>query len=101
MAVQPAAIEWLYAREQVIAEPAGAAATAAPLKRPTAARTSEVLVTGSNIAPGLTDPHLRRGDGDSPRMDGFSAARRHEVGGGRARIHDPHATLLVVVGQAG
>ena len=48
-----AAIELLYAREQVIAEPAGAAATAALLKRATAARTSVALVTGSNIAPGL------------------------------------------------
>ena len=48
-----AAIDWLYAREQVIAEPAGAAATAALLKRATTARTSVVLVTGSNIAPGL------------------------------------------------
>jgi len=48
-----AAIELLDGREQVIAEPAGAAATAALLKRPTAARTSVVLVTGSNIAPGL------------------------------------------------
>ena len=48
-----AAINLLYAREQVIAEPAGAAATAALLKQPTAARTSVVLVTGSNIAPDL------------------------------------------------
>ncbi len=48
-----AAINLLYAREQVIAEPAGAAATAALLKQPAAARTSVVLVTGSNIAPGL------------------------------------------------
>ena len=46
-----AAIDLLYAREQVIAEPAGAAATAALLKNPSAARTSVVLVTGSNIAP--------------------------------------------------
>src|SRR3984893_2813294 len=28
-------------------------------------------------------------------------ARYHEVGGRRARIHDPHATLLGVVGQSG
>jgi threonine dehydratase len=47
------AINLLYAREQVIAEPAGAAATAALLKRPQTARTSVVLVTGSNIAPAL------------------------------------------------
>ena len=46
-----AAIDLLYAREQVIAEPAGAAATAALLKNPSAAETSVVLVTGSNIAP--------------------------------------------------
>jgi threonine dehydratase len=37
----------------VIAEPAGAAAAAALLKTPTAARTSAVLVTGNNIAPSL------------------------------------------------
>jgi threonine dehydratase len=46
-----AAINRLYTHEQVTAEPAGAAATAALLKRPEAARTSVVLVTGSNIAP--------------------------------------------------
>jgi threonine dehydratase len=50
-----AAIERLYAREQLIAEPAGAAATAAVLKAPPAARTSVALVTGANIAPAL-DP---------------------------------------------
>ena len=48
-----AAIELLSEREQVIAEPAGAAATAALLKHPAAARTCVVLVTGRNIAPGL------------------------------------------------
>ena len=48
-----AAIRWLSAREQVIAEPAGAAATAALLKKPSGARTTVALVTGSNIAPGL------------------------------------------------
>jgi threonine dehydratase len=48
-----AAIGLLHAREQVIAEPAGAAAAAALLKTPTAARTSAVLVTGNNIAPSL------------------------------------------------
>jgi threonine dehydratase len=48
-----AAINRLYARERVIAEPAGAAATAALLKAPAAARTSVVLVTGGNIAPDL------------------------------------------------
>ncbi len=55
-----AAIEWLYDREQVIAEPAGAAATAALLKEPAAARTSVVLVTGRNVAPSL-DPARREG----------------------------------------
>jgi threonine dehydratase len=49
-----AAIDFLYTREQVLAEPAGAAATAALLKRPAAERTSVLLVTGANIA-----PHLR------------------------------------------
>jgi len=46
-----AAIDLLYAREQVIAEPAGAAATAALMKNPPTAQTSVALVTGSNIAP--------------------------------------------------
>ena len=46
-----AAIQHLYAHERVIAEPAGAAATAALLKNPWPARTSVVLVTGRNIAP--------------------------------------------------
>jgi threonine dehydratase len=54
-----AAIEWLDAREQVIAEPAGAAATAAFLKRRAAARTTALLVTGCNIAPGLRDVNSR------------------------------------------
>ena len=53
-----AAIDLLYAREQVIAEPAGAAATAALLKKPPTARTSVALVTGANIAPAL-DPSRR------------------------------------------
>jgi threonine dehydratase len=48
-----AAIDLLYGREQVIAEPAGAAATAALLKKPPTARTSVALVTGANIAPNL------------------------------------------------
>ena len=46
-----AAIDLLYNREQLVAEPAGAAATAACLKYPPAARTSVVLVTGGNISP--------------------------------------------------
>jgi len=46
-----AAIALLYAREQVIAEPAGAAATAALMKNLPTAQTSVALVTGSNIAP--------------------------------------------------
>ena len=63
-----AAIEWLDAREQVIAEPAGAAATAAFLKHRDGdvgrvlqdpAHTSVLLVTGCNIAPGLRDVRSR------------------------------------------
>src|SRR5204862_7363602 len=45
------AIEWLMTREQVIAEPAGAAATAAFLKDQRAARIAVLLVTGGNVAP--------------------------------------------------
>ena len=48
-----AAINRLYAGERVIAEPAGAAATAAFLKEPAVARTTVLLVTGANIAPCL------------------------------------------------
>ena len=54
-----AAIDWLSTREQLIAEPAGAAATAALLKRNVGrvlsdpATTSVALVTGRNIAPDL------------------------------------------------
>lgn len=47
------AIALLYSREGVLAEPAGAAATAALLKHPDRSGTSVVLVTGSNIAPDL------------------------------------------------
>ena len=50
-----AAIDLLYAREQVIAEPAGAAATAALMKNPPTAQTSVALVTGSNIAPDVME----------------------------------------------
>ena len=56
-----AAINRLYARERVIAEPAGAAATAALLKAPAVARTSVVLVTGGNIAPGLMPKEAAEG----------------------------------------
>jgi threonine dehydratase len=52
-----AAITWLDEKEQVIAEPAGAAATAAFQKREATARTSVLLVTGRNIAP---DVNARR-----------------------------------------
>ena len=45
------AIEWLGVRETVVAEPAGAAATAAFLKEPTAPPVSVLLVTGGNLAP--------------------------------------------------
>ncbi len=47
------AIERLYTQEQVIAEPAGAAAVAALLKQSTAAGTIVALVTGGNLAPDL------------------------------------------------
>jgi threonine dehydratase len=50
-----AAIGWLEAREQVIAEPAGAAATAALLKRGDRARVAVALVTGKNIAPDVLE----------------------------------------------
>jgi threonine dehydratase len=46
-----AAIDLLESREHVVAEPAGAAATAAVLKRPRIAGTSVGLVTGCNSAP--------------------------------------------------
>ncbi len=47
------AIELLHSREGVIAEPAGAAATAALLKHHDRTGTNVVLVTGCNIAPHL------------------------------------------------
>jgi threonine dehydratase len=47
------AMERLYTQEQVMAEPAGAAAAAAVLKRPWAAGTMVAIVTGGNIAPDL------------------------------------------------
>jgi threonine dehydratase len=48
------AIAWLHTREDILAEPAGAAATAA-LRNAAGggARVSIALVTGCNIAPGL------------------------------------------------
>jgi threonine dehydratase len=48
-----AAMERLYTQEQLIAEPAGAAAVAAVLKQSTAAGNIVALVTGGNIAPDL------------------------------------------------
>ena len=55
------AIVWLEAREQVIAEPAGAAATAAfrhsggrVLPDPARPRTTVLLVTGRNISPDVS-----------------------------------------------
>src|SRR3954452_457330 len=47
------AIVWLRSREDFVAEPAGAAATAALRKSTYEARVSVALVTGCNIAPGL------------------------------------------------
>lgn len=55
-----AAIARLHAEEQVTAEPAGAAATAAWLKRRDPYRTSVALVTGRNIAPDVMET-VRRG----------------------------------------
>lgn len=45
------AIEWLMTKEDVIAEPAGAAAAAALMKDPRAAGQAVLLVTGGNLAP--------------------------------------------------
>jgi threonine dehydratase len=56
------AIRRLATRDQLIAEPAGAAATAAYLKDPNRAETSVALVTGANIAPDLRARIL----GDAP-----------------------------------
>ena len=50
-----AAIGWLEAREAVVAEPAGAAATAALLKRHDRERVVVALVTGRNIAPEILE----------------------------------------------
>jgi threonine dehydratase len=50
-----AAIGWLEAREQVVAEPAGAAATAALVKRHDRERVAVALVTGRNIAPEILE----------------------------------------------
>lgn len=47
------AIEWLMEREHVIAEPAGAAATAAFLSDQREARVVALLVTGGNLTPGV------------------------------------------------
>jgi threonine dehydratase len=48
-----AAIEWLMTREGVVAEPAGAAATAALLSDNPRSGTIVVLVTGANLAPAV------------------------------------------------
>jgi threonine dehydratase len=50
-----AAIGWLETREEVVAEPAGAAATAAILKRHDHDRVAVALVTGRNIAPEILE----------------------------------------------
>jgi threonine dehydratase len=70
------AIEWLLAREQVTAEPAGAAATAAFLADvrtksdvADAGRVTVLLVTGANMAPEVTalvDARRRRAPGPPP-----------------------------------
>jgi threonine dehydratase len=54
------AIELLAAREQVIAEPAGAAAAAALMARPWSTGTTVALVTGGNIAPDLMPAAMKR-----------------------------------------
>jgi len=54
-----AAIARLYRDEQVTAEPAGAAATAAWLKRGGPEQTAVLLVTGGNIAPDVMGAALR------------------------------------------
>ena len=54
-----AAIGRLHAEEQVTAEPAGAAATAAWLKRRDPYKTSVALVTGMNIAPDVMETARR------------------------------------------
>jgi threonine dehydratase len=55
-----AAIELLDTRAQVIAEPAGAAASAALMARPWTTGTTVALVTGCNLAPDLrTGPPAR------------------------------------------
>jgi threonine dehydratase len=51
-------IALLHAREQVIAEPAGAAAAAALMTRPWTTGTTVALVTGCNIAPALRHERL-------------------------------------------
>jgi threonine dehydratase len=50
-----AAIAWLESREHVVAEPAGAAATAALVKRHGGERVAVALVTGRNIAPEILE----------------------------------------------
>ena len=57
------AIELLDAREQVIAEPAGAAATAALMQQPSTAPLTVALVTGRNIAPGVRPTSSRSASG--------------------------------------
>jgi len=47
------AIAVLHTRENIVAEPAAAAATAALLKRPDCSGAIVALVTGSNLAPDL------------------------------------------------
>jgi threonine dehydratase len=54
------AIALLHAREQVIAEPTGAATAAALMARPWTTGTTVALVTGCNIAPGLMPAPAKR-----------------------------------------
>jgi threonine dehydratase len=64
------AIALLNAREQVIAEPAGAAATAALMARPWTIGTTVALVTGCNIAPGVMPAPTKRSPSIRPVQRG-------------------------------
>ena len=64
------AIARLLFEEEVTAEPAGAAATAAWLKSGDAARTSVALVTGANIAPDVMDAVTAEGRKGARRSGG-------------------------------
>jgi threonine dehydratase len=58
-----AAIAHLIRHEDTLAEPAGAAGTAAVLRRPPSTRTAVILVTGRNIAPDVLARAREEGSG--------------------------------------